>query len=181
MSFALSLAADWPFPGLLSQTDRPSLPYFVTCSLSLSLSCLGPSFSSPLPVSREISSSVVCVGFAPKQTKRLSGSRQHERKHIVSHNWWLWKTLTAQIREIYNSLIRREIFPNDLKGYRKGTRGKKEQLYIDQYIFKESKTRRKSLAMVWIDYKKAYERIPQIWIVRCLKMYKIPEYVLQFI
>ena len=35
-----------------------------------SLSSLGPSFSPPLPVSREISPSVFCVDFAPKQTKR---------------------------------------------------------------------------------------------------------------
>ena len=42
-----------------------SLP--LSLSLSLSLSSLGPSFPRPLLVSRETSSSVLCVGFAPKQ------------------------------------------------------------------------------------------------------------------
>ena len=43
-------------------------------------------------------------------------------------------------------------------------------LYIDQYILNESKTRRKNLAMAWIDYKKAYDMVPQSWIINCLKM-----------
>ena len=35
--------------------------------------------------------------------------------------------------------------------------------------------------MAWIDYKKAYNMVPQSWILRCLKMYKIPDQVVQFI
>ena len=27
--------------------------------------------------------------------------------------------------------------------------------------------------MAWIDYKKAYDMVPQSWIINCLKMYKI--------
>ena len=38
-------------------------------------------------------------------------------------------------------------------------------------ILNESKTRRKILAMAWIDSKKAYDMDPQSWIVHCLKMY----------
>ena len=34
-----------------------------------------------------------------------------------------------------------------------------ELLYIDQQILNESKTRRKNLAMAWIDYKKAYDMV----------------------
>ena len=41
----------------------------------LSLSALGPSFPPPFPVSWEISCSALCVGFAPKQTKRVSERR----------------------------------------------------------------------------------------------------------
>ena len=35
--------------------------------------------------------------------------------------------------------------------------------------------------MVWIDYKKAYNMVPQNWILHRLKMYKIPDQVVQFI
>ena len=34
--------------------------------------------------------------------------------------------------------------------------------------------------MAWIDYKKAYDMVPQSWIVHCLKMYKIPYQIVQF-
>ena len=70
----------------------------------------------------------------------------------------MWKILTAQIREkIYYSLTSRGLFPDEQKGCRKGSRGSAELLYRDQYILNESKTRRKNLAMAWIDYKKAYD------------------------
>ena len=83
----------------------------------------------------------------------------------------MWKILTAQIRgKIYYSLTSRGLFPDEQKGCRKGSRGTAELLYIDQYILQ---TRRKNLAMAWIDYKKAYDMVQQSWILHCLKMYKI--------
>ena len=86
----------------------------------------------------------------------------------------MWKILTAQIREeIYYSLTSRGLFPDEQKGCRKGSRGTAELLYIDQHILTESKTRRKDLAMAWIDNKKTYDIVPQSWKINCLKMYKI--------
>ena len=94
----------------------------------------------------------------------------------------MWKIFTTQIREeIYYSLTSRGLFPDEQKGYRKGSRGKGELLYIDQHILNESKTRRKNLDMAWIDNKKAYDMVPQSWIINCLKMYKISDGVINFI
>ena len=94
----------------------------------------------------------------------------------------MWKILTAQIREkIYYSPTNRGLFPDEQKGCRKGSRGTAELLYIDQHILNENKTRRKNLAMAWIDYKKAYDMLPQSWILNCLKMYKISHEVINFI
>ena len=39
----------------------------------------------------------------------------------------------------------------------------------------------KNLAMAWFDYKKAYDMVPQSWIINCLKMYKISNEVIKFI
>ena len=62
----------------------------------------------------------------------------------------MWKILMGQIREeIYDSLISRKLF----------SLGTEELLYIDQRILKESKTKRKNLAMSWIDHKKAYDMV----------------------
>ena len=94
----------------------------------------------------------------------------------------MWKILTAQIREeIYYSLISSGLFPDEQKGCRKGSRGTAELLYIDQHILNESENRRKNLAMAWIDYKKAYDIVPQIWIINCLKMYNISHEIINFI
>ena len=90
--------------------------------------------------------------------------------------------IIAQIREkIYYSLTSRGLFPDEQKGCRKGSRCTAELLYIDQHILNESKTRRKNLAMAWIDNKKAYDMLPQSWILHCLKMYKISHEVINFI
>ena len=35
--------------------------------------------------------------------------------------------------------------------------------------------------MTWIDYKNAYDMVPQNWILHCLKMYKIHDEVIKFI
>ena len=35
--------------------------------------------------------------------------------------------------------------------------------------------------MAWIDYKKAYDMVPQSWIINCLKMYKISHETINFI
>ena len=94
----------------------------------------------------------------------------------------MWKILTAQIREkIYYSLTSRGLLPDEQKGCRNGSRGTAELLFIDQHILNESKTRRKNLAMAWIDYKKAYEMLPQSWILHCLKMFKMSHEVINFI
>ena len=39
----------------------------------------------------------------------------------------------------------------------------------------------KNLAMAWIDYKKAFDIVPQSWIINCLKIYKISNEVINFI
>ena len=39
-------------------------------------------------------------------------------------------------------------------------------------------TRRKNLAMAWIDYKKVYDIVQQSWIINCPKMYKISDEVI---
>ena len=94
----------------------------------------------------------------------------------------MWKILTAQIwEEIYYSLTNHGLFPDEQKGCRKGSSGTAELLYINQHILNKSKTRRKNLAMAWIDYKKSYDMVPHSWIINSLKMYKISHEVINFI
>ena len=93
----------------------------------------------------------------------------------------IWKILTAQIREeIYDLLIRCLLFPEVQKECRKWAIGTKQLLFSDKHILKESKTRRKNLALVWNDYKKPYDMVLQSWIIDCFKMCKITGEVMKF-
>ena len=92
------------------------------------------------------------------------------------------KILTEQVREeIYFSLTSHGLFPEEPKGCHKGSRSTGELLYINQHILNDIKTRQKNLAIAWIDFKKAYEMVPQSWIINCLKMYKISDEVINII
>ena len=59
------------------------------------------------------------------------------------------------------------------------TRGIGEQLYIVQLILKGSNTRRKNVAIVWIDNYKAYAIVTKMCIIDFLQMDKISEKVIK--
>ena len=63
----------------------------------------------------------------------------------------------------------------------KGSGSTGELLYINQHIFNEYKTRLKNLAMVCIDYKNAYDMVPQSRIKNCLQIYEISDGIINFI
>ena len=40
---------------------------------------------------------------------------------------------------------------------------------------KDRKSRNKNLAMAWIDYKKAYDMVPHLWIIECLDLFEVED------
>ena len=65
------------------------------------------------------------------------------------------KILTAQIKEeIYYLLPCYGLFSDEQTGWRKGTKGIGNLLYIELYILNETKTTQKNEAMVLTEYKK---------------------------
>ena len=94
----------------------------------------------------------------------------------------MWKLLTAQITGIYLLIANTPwIVPWLTERMLQKSRCPAELLYRDQHILNESKTRRKNLAMAWIDFKNVYDVVLQRWIINCLKMYKITDKVINFI
>ena len=77
--------------------------------------------------------------------------------------------------QIYAHLDEEKLLPEEQKGYRKGFTGTSDLLYIDQAVIKEVKSRTKNLAMAWIDYKKAYDMVPHLWIIECLDLFGVAE------
>ena len=71
----------------------------------------------------------------------------------------MWKILTEKkSEEIYYSLTTCKLFPEEQKRCTKVSRGTAELVYIDKYILNKRRSRRKNLAMAWIDYKKDIRR-----------------------
>ena len=68
----------------------------------------------------------------------------------------MWKLLTGIIGdEIYSHLERSSLLQNEQKDGRRGSRGTKNQLLIDQIILKNCRKAKKNLAIILIDYMKA--------------------------
>ena len=73
----------------------------------------------------------------------------------------MWKLFTGVIADqIYEHIDREKLLPEKQKGCRKGSRGTDDLLYIDKAVIKEVMSRNNNLAMAWIDYKKAYDLVP---------------------
>ena len=88
----------------------------------------------------------------------------------------MWKLLTGVIADqTYAHLDQDKLLPEEQKGWRKGSRGTNNLLYIDRAVIKEAKSRNKNLAMAWIDYKKAYDMVPHSWIIECLDLFGVAE------
>ena len=70
----------------------------------------------------------------------------------------MYKIPTGQIKEkIYYWLECRGLFLEEQKGCRRGSIETGDLLYIDQFITKESKTRRENVTTAWIDNQKAFD------------------------
>ena len=76
--------------------------------------------------------------------------------------------------QIYAHLDQEKLLPEEQEGCKKGSRGTNDSLYIDGAVIKEVKSRKKNLAMAWIDYKKTY-MVPHSWIIECLALFGVAE------
>ena len=67
--------------------------------------------------------------------------------------------------------------------YRKGnlwvTLNYGRQLYF--YVIKKVKRKRKNIDIAWMVNKKAYDMIPQTWLIECLTIFKLSKLVINFL
>jgi len=71
------------------------------------------------------------------------------------------------------------LMPKEQKGYCSGSKGCKDQLLISKTILQECKCRKKK-CMAWIDYQKAFDRVPHSWIIKSLELNGINNKVTSF-
>ncbi|XP_063592467.1 uncharacterized protein LOC134769657 [Penaeus indicus] len=94
----------------------------------------------------------------------------------------MWKLLTGVLsEEMYKHLEENELLPDEQKGCRKRSRGTKDQLLIDKMIIRNCKRRGTGLGMAWIDYKKAFDMVPQSWLVECMELFGVASNMTHFI
>ena len=81
------------------------------------------------------------------------------------------------VDQIYGQLYQQKLLPEE----QKGSRGTNDLLYIDRAVIREVKYRKKLLVMAWIDYKKAYDVVPHLWIKECLDLFGVAENIKTFL
>ena len=82
---------------------------------------------------------------------------------------------------MYCFIENKNLLPEEQKGCKRKSRGKKDQLLIDKTILKGCRERRTNLAMAWTDYRKSNDFVPHSWILQCLDMLGIVDNVRIFL
>ena len=75
-----------------------------------------------------------------------------------------YKLLTAVMTEVlYDHAIAYSLLPPEQRAIHRGHRGCLDALMIDSMVAKEVMVRHRDLSVAWIDYQKAYDRVPHEW------------------
>jgi len=86
-----------------------------------------------------------------------------------------YKLLTAVLTEVlYEHVQLYDILPKEQYAVRRGRRGCLDALLVDSMVAREARLRRRSLSVAWIDYQKAYDRVPHEWIKFLLQDIRAP-------
>ena len=94
----------------------------------------------------------------------------------------MWKLLTGIFSgKIYHHLDANGLLPFEQKGFRKRSKGTKDQLLIDKAVLRKAKLSKRYLSMAWIDYRKAFDMVPHEWILKILKITKVAGNIGSFI
>ena len=64
---------------------------------------------------------------------------------------------------------------------KRGVWGTLEQLLISKNIIQEVKRMRKNLTIIWLEYRKAFGSIPHSWLIKSLKLAKVPDNIINAI
>ena len=87
-----------------------------------------------------------------------------------------WKLLTDVIADrMYEHIDQEKLLPEEQKRCSKSSIGANDLVYIYKAVIKEVKSINKNSAVTWIDYKKAYDTIPNSWIIECLDFFGVVE------
>ena len=87
-----------------------------------------------------------------------------------------YKLLTAVMTEIlYDHSTEWDILPPEQRAVRRGRRGCLDALMVDSMVAQAAVKRNRDLSVAWIDYQKAYDRVPHEWLELMLAAMRAPQ------
>ena len=90
----------------------------------------------------------------------------------------MYKAVTAYIAsELLTYTYTNDLLPMAQRAMRKGRWGCVDCLLLDQSIGLDAKIMGKPLSVAWIDYEKAYDRVPHKWVMKVLQTIKCPGWI----
>jgi len=89
-----------------------------------------------------------------------------------------YKILTAVLSEVLlQHVTNNRILPMQQRALLRAHRGCQDALLIDRMVVEDAQVHKQSLSVGWIDYTKAYDRVPHQWIKLVLKSIRAPRMV----
>jgi hypothetical protein len=85
----------------------------------------------------------------------------------------VYKLFTTTVTNRINTLTENGILTQEQKGCIKNSYGCKEQLVVNSFVLKQVQRNSRYLSIAYIDYQKAFDSVPLLWLVEVLKIYKI--------
>ena len=83
----------------------------------------------------------------------------------------LWKLKTGIIADkLYQHLENENLLLEEQKGCRHASRATRDQFLIATAVIRNCKRRKTNLNMAWVDFRKAYDMISHVWIIKALKL-----------
>ena len=94
----------------------------------------------------------------------------------------MYKIYTAILAEfIMDHCEENNIITLEQAAGKKGNWGYTDQLLINKMVYEEVKSNRCNLATAWLDYKKAFDSVSHIWLIKSLELAKIPVKIIEAI
>ena len=74
----------------------------------------------------------------------------------------------------------KNLLAKEQKGCCRGIKGCKDHLLLSKAIVQDCKRKKRNLSMAWIDYQKAFDKVPHSWIIKSLELLGIKDKVITF-
>ena len=106
------------------------------------------------------------------KTEDPKGQDQYQPITCLNNTNTLYTVMLATL--LMEHVKQYDLLPEEQKALRKGTRGCLDALVIDEAIARETKLFGRNLSLGWVDYCKAYDMVPHLWIRKMMKAIRTP-------